>query len=706
MSQAATTVEPMTAPATLTAAQQHAADAVITSLAGPGARLRDDQLTAVSALTAPGARVLVVQATGWGKSAVYWSATAIIRAAGGGPTLIVSPLLSLMRDQVAAAHRGGLSAATLNSSNIGEWSAIEERLRGGDLDVLLVSPERLANPGFGRRVLDALAGNLGLLVIDEAHAVSDWGHDFRPDYRRVADVLRDLNPATPVLATTATANARVTADVAEQLGTQTLVLRGPLARKSLHLNVLDGLSPIQRYAWVAQSLPALPGSGIVYALTVADADRLVDAIRAVHGDDIAVAAYTGQLDADRRHELEDALLHNRVKALVATSALGMGYDKPDLGFVVHVGSPPSPVSYYQQVGRAGRALDDAVVMLLASATDDRIWEYFATATIPDPDKMRDLITALDAADEPQSVVALEASTRFRRTRIELMLKQLAVDGATERTPDGWVSTGTPWTYDAEHYDGIIAVRRREADIMRDYVAGRRCLMRLLTESLDDPQAADCGRCSVCRGRLSEGLPDAVDPQIVRSVTSVLRRSSMVLEPRKMWPGGEFGTRGRVPAGVAAEPGRVLAHADAPEWTEVLAAARNGDEHALGELGDAAVATLSAWVRDTGMRPDVIVSLRLTGTNLAETLAAHLRDVGRRGGGTFPVRMGDPPTDATGAVEAAYWRDHLGDAPDVAGQAVLLVVDASSSGWPITLAAARLREAGATAVLPLLIHRTV
>lgn len=706
MSQAATTVEPMTAPATLTAAQQHAADAVITSLAGPGARLRDDQLTAVSALTAPGARVLVVQATGWGKSAVYWSATAIIRAAGGGPTLIVSPLLSLMRDQVAAAHRGGLSAATLNSSNIGEWSAIEERLRGGDLDVLLVSPERLANPGFGRRVLDALAGNLGLLVIDEAHAVSDWGHDFRPDYRRVADVLRDLNPATPVLATTATANARVTADVAEQLGTQTLVLRGPLARKSLHLNVLDGLSPIQRYAWVAQSLPALPGSGIVYALTVADADRLVDAIRAVHGDDIAVAAYTGQLDADRRHELEDALLHNRVKALVATSALGMGYDKPDLGFVVHVGSPPSPVSYYQQVGRAGRALDDAVVMLLASATDDRIWEYFATATIPDPDKMRDLITALDDADEPQSVVALEASTRFRRTRIELMLKQLAVDGATERTPDGWVSTGTPWTYDAEHYDGIIAVRRREADIMRDYVAGRRCLMRLLTESLDDPQAADCGRCSVCRGRLSEGLPDAVDPQIVRSVTSVLRRSSMVLEPRKMWPGGEFGTRGRVPAGVAAEPGRVLAHADAPEWTEVLAAARNGDEHALGELGDAAVATLSAWVRDTGMRPEVIVSLRLTGTNLAETLAAHLRDVGRRGGGTFPVRMGDPPTDATGAVEAAYWRDHLGDAPDVAGQAVLLVVDASSSGWPITLAAARLREAGATAVLPLLIHRTV
>ena len=699
VSEGATTLGRMAA--TLAPDQLTAANRVITSLAGEGAALRDDQLRAVTALagrpadpTERGARVLVVQATGWGKSAVYWSATAIIRAGGGGPTLIVSPLLSLMRDQVAAAARGGLSAATLNSSNVDEWSMIEAQLRAGDLDVLLVSPERLANPGFGRRVLDALAGNLGLLVIDEAHAVSDWGHDFRPDYRRVADVLRTVNPTTPVLATTATANARVTEDVAAQLdagagGEPTLVLRGPLARKSLHLNVLDGLSPVQRYGWVAQSLPSLPGSGIVYVLTVADADRLVEAIRAVHGDAVAVAAYTGQLDADRRHELEDALLRNEVKALVATSALGMGYDKPDLGFVVHVGSPPSPVSYYQQVGRAGRALDDAVVMLLASQTDDRIWDHFATATIPDPDKMRDLLGALESADEPQSVVQLEAATRFRRTRIELMLKQLAVDGVTDRTPGGWVVTGKPWTYDAEHYEGILAVRRREADIMRAYIAGRTCLMRLLTESLDDPQAADCGRCSVCRGALSEGLPDSVDAEIVRTVTSTLRRTAQTLDPRKMWPGGEFGRRGRISADLLAEPGRVLAHADAPEWVEVLAAARNGDERALAELGDAAVATLAAWVRDTGIRADVIVSLRLTGTVLAETLADHLRKVGKRESDSFSVRMGDPPTDATGAVEAAYWRDHLGDPPDVAGRAVLLVVDANGSGWPITLAAAAL-----------------
>lgn len=712
---------------TLRPADLAAANAVITSLAGPEATLRADQLEAITGLMRPAARVLVVQATGWGKSAVYWAATAILRgrtASGpevtgagsetrGGATLIVSPLLSLMRDQVAAAGRAGLRAATLNSSNVDEWDGIESALRSGELDVLLVSPERLANPGFGRRVLDAMAGRLGLLVIDEAHAISDWGHDFRPDYRRVSDVLQQLNPSTPVLATTATANERVTADVAAQLtagggaDAQTLVLRGPLARKSLHLNVIDGLSPIQRYGWVAQYLPELPGSGIVYVLTVADAERLVGAVRAVHGDDVPVAAYSGQLDADRRHQLEDALLHNEVKALVATSALGMGYDKPDLGFVVHVGSPPSPVSYYQQVGRAGRALDDAVVMLLASATDDAIWEHFATSTIPDPKRMQVVLDALAASGEPMSVVALEAETGLRRGRIELMLKQLAVDGATSRGLDGWSSTGVAWTYDAAHYDGVLGVRRCEADIMRDYVSSRRCLMQLLTESLDDPAAGPCGRCSVCLGRLTEPLAADVDPAVVRSVTVALRRSAQLLEPRKMWPGGAVG-RGRIPAGRLAEPGRVLAHADAPEWSELLAAARNHDPQALADLGEAAVTTLSGWVREVGIRPDVICSLRVTGTSLAEDLAAHLCAVGKRPGASFPVRAGDrAPRDAPGAAEAAHWQERLGEPPSgLAGLAVLLVVDESRSGWPITLAASALREAGARAVMPLLIHRTV
>ncbi|UQE74675.1 DEAD/DEAH box helicase [Gordonia sp. PP30] len=716
----------MAGPIQLNPAQQEVAGRVIAALAGPDARLRPDQETAVAALATPGARALVVQATGWGKSAVYWAATAVIRQAGagnaasgpnptgGGPTLIVSPLLSLMRDQVAAATRAGLRAATLNSSNVDDWAAIEHDLTAGELDVLLVSPERLANPGFGRRVLDTLAGRLGLVVIDEAHAISDWGHDFRPDYRRVADVLQRLNPQTSVLATTATANERVTHDVAQQLqsggGTETLVLRGPLARKSLHLNVIDGLSPIERYGWVADQLPSLPGSGIVYVLTVADADRLVTAIRAVHGDDYPVAAYTGQLPPDERHRLEDDLLANRVKALVATSALGMGFDKPDLGFVVHVGAPPSPVSYYQQVGRAGRALDEAVVVLLASAMDEAVWEYFATATIPDPQRMERLLSAMAAEDRPVSVPQLEALTGMRRTRVELMCKQLAVDGAVERTADGWVRTGQGWSYDAEHYAGVLAVRRREADIMRRYIGGRDCLMKLLTQALDDPRAADCGRCSVCRRALTPPLTETVPREALGTVSAALRRQAQVLEPRKMWPGGVFGTRGRIPAGQLAETGRVLAFADAPQWEDTLRAIRgSGDaaarEQAWDELTRAAVEVLAQWGR-AGIRPELICGLDL-GTGMATELAARLRAVGRRGGGDYPVQPGPGPgRDANGAAEAAHWRDRLGEPPAGTGESVLLVVDETSSTWPIALAAAALREAGAGPVLPLLIHQSV
>src|SRR4051794_15380296 len=709
----------------LTGSRATTAQRVIAAMAGPDARLRDDQATAVAALCEEGARVLVVQATGWGKSAVYWAATACRRSEGAGPTLVVSPLLSLMRDQVAAAERAGLRAATLNSSNIEDWAGIETALRSGALDVLLVSPERLANPGFGRRVLDGLAGRLGLLVIDEAHAVSDWGHDFRPDYRRVSDVLQRLNPTTPVLATTATANQRVTDDVADQLrradpehGGPTLVLRGELARASLELSVVGGssdgsrrsLSPLDRFAWGVDHLPRLEGAGIVYTLTVSDAERLAAAIHEVHGDAVPVAAYTGQLEASQRHALEDALRDNRLKALVATSALGMGYDKPDLGFVVHVGAPPSPVSYYQQVGRAGRAIEHAHAVLLPSDADSAVWEYFATSTIPVPEQVRAVLDVLDrSAGEPMSVVALEAQSGVRRGRVELLLKQLAVDGVVDRVEGGWLRSGAEWVHDAAHYEGVVAVRRREADIMRAYVRGERCLMELLQESLDDPAAQPCGRCSVCRGGLPAGLERAPAPATVAAVTSVLRGQVHGLEPRKMWPGGAFGAKGRIPADQAHEPGRTLVFADAPEWREAVSRMFAHDAAAPPEVLDACVRLLSGWRESWSTRPQVVVDLPAAGmSTLTASVADHLAEVGRLDRASLP-----PPSSApdlrqlSSADEAAFWRDHLDGAADpgaVRGRAVLLVVDASSSLWPVTVGAAVLRRAGASSVLPLLLHR--
>ena len=692
----------------LTDSRASTAQRVIEAMAGGGARLRDDQETAVAALCEPAARVLVVQATGWGKSAVYWVATAIRRSEGAGPTLVVSPLLSLMRDQVAAAARAGLRAATLNSSNFDDWSAIEDGLLAGDIDVLLVSPERLANPGFGRRVLDSLAGRLGLVVIDEAHAVSDWGHDFRPDYRRVSDVLRRLNPETPVLATTATANARVTDDVASQLGDATLVLRGQLARASLELSVVDRLTPLDRYAWVVDHLPRLPGSGIVYTLTVADAERLAAAVAEVHGRDVPVAAYTGQLEPDLRHELEDALRDNRLKALIATSALGMGYDKPDLGFVVHVGAPPSPVSYYQQVGRAGRAIEHAHAVLLPSDADAGVWDYFATATIPVPEQV-DKVLAVLSAEEPQSVAAVEAQSGVRRGRVELMLKQLAVDGVVDRLEGGWVTTGKSWVYDHEHYDGVVAVRRREADIMRAYTRGERCLMELLQTSLDDPHAEPCGRCSVCLGGLPEALDGAPSPETLKKVTDLLRRQVHLLEPRKLWPGGAFGTRGRIAPDDAHEVGRTLIHADAPEWRDTVASLFKVDAAAPEEVGEACVRLLAGWKDSWSQRPEVVVDLPAAGFPvMTASVADHVAARGRLDRASLPAPGRLPDLRAmSSADEAAFWRDALtpGTLPaDVAGRAVLLVVDATSSLWPITVAAAALRRAGASAVLPLLLHR--
>src|SRR6195952_2590703 len=249
---------------------------VLRELTGrPDAAFREGQDAAVATLVERSRRALVVQRTGWGKSAVYFVSTALLRRRGKGPTLLVSPLLALMRDQVAAAARAGIRAVEISSANMTEWDDIAGRLAADDVDVLLVSPERLTNPRFREEQLPGLVARCGLVVGDEAHCVSDWAHDFRPDYRRIRDLLGTLPAGTPVLATTATANERVVADVAEQLGAGGVGVRrvrGPLPRGSLRLGVLRLPADRARLAWLSAHLGDLPGSGIVYTLTVAAAE--------------------------------------------------------------------------------------------------------------------------------------------------------------------------------------------------------------------------------------------------------------------------------------------------------------------------------------------------------------------------------------------------------------------------------------------------
>ena len=685
-----------------------AANQVITALAGPGATVRADQLDAVRVLVCERRRALVVQATGWGKSAVYWIAARAVRDAGSGPVLVVSPLLALMRDQVAAASRAGLRAITLNSSNFDDWSSLERDLTSGSVDVVLVSPERLASPRFVDEVLTHLINNLGLLVIDEAHCISSWGHDFRPDYQRIAALLL-ANPRLPVLATTATANARVTADIATQLGDNTFVQRGELARTSLQLSVLPGLSPIERYAWVADALGMLEGSGIVYVLTVAEATRLAGFLAS---QGFAVAEYSGQLEADERGRVEDALRRNELKAVVATSALGMGYDKPDLAFCLHVGSPSSPVDYYQQVGRAGRALDEAVVTLLPSRSDERLWEWFATASVPDPVEANAVLAALRDAPGPVSVIALETSTGVRRSRVELLVKVLAVDGAVTRSADGWSASGQPWSYDDAKYAALVEARRAEAGLMRSYAAATTCLETLLRLALDDTvgESAQCGRCSVCVGALPAALPRTPSRENLEAATTFLRGLDTVIAPRKLWASGLSGRSGRISPTLAIAESRALAFADDPAWTDIagLLADSSDDIESPDWVLQGLTAVLARWRSSWKARPIAVAAIPSTRRpRFNQSLAAGLAAIGQL---TViePFEISGPhaPSGLSPAARARTVEARIRLRPGIAVPSgpILLVDDTLRTGWTMTISGALLREAGATAILPLVVHQ--
>jgi ATP-dependent DNA helicase RecQ len=674
------------------------------------------QLEAITALVAGRRRVLVVQRTGWGKSAVYFVATALLRARGLGPTVIVSPLLALMRDQVAAAERAGIRAAAINSTNPTEWGEVSSQMRDGEIDVLLVSPERLNNPRFRDEQLPELVRSTGLLVVDEAHCISDWGHDFRPDYRRIRDLLAALPTATPVLATTATANARVVADVDEQLrnsrdgALDVLTLRGPLGRDSLRLGVLTMPSAQDRLAWLASHLGQLPGSGIVYTLTVSAAEDLATMLRSAGHD---VAAYTGRTDPDERLRLEERLRINDVKALIATSALGMGYDKPDLRFVVHLGAPSSPIAYYQQVGRAGRATDSADVLLLPGPEDADIWRYFATASMPREEDAGAVLRALGSAREsggrPMSTAVLETIVDVRRTRLELLLKVLDVDGAVTRVQGGWMSTGEPWTYDADRYARVAQARDGEQRTMLGYLEGATCRMQFLQQSLDDPTATPCGRCDVCAGPwYDSAVPDAAREAAGRALSS----PGVLLDARSSWPSGmsRLGVElsGRIPPGRAVQDGRVLARLSDLGWGQRLRALLDAPDAPVSpELITACSLVLREW--DWVQRPVAVATVPSRRRPiLTSSLGSELARIGRLEDlGALDLVDGGPQGQAGGnsafrlagvwgrlAVPAAMAeRLRELDGP------VLLVDDVVDSRWTLTVAGAALRGAGADAVLP-------
>jgi ATP-dependent DNA helicase RecQ len=681
-----------------------------TALGNPSADFRDGQWECIESLLSR-QRLLVVERTGWGKSMVYFLATRLLRDRGAGTTLLISPLLSLMRNQMAAAARIGIKAVTINSTNADDWEAIGEQVRKNEVDILFVSPERLANDKFREEVLNHIASRVGLFVVDEAHCISDWGHDFRTDYRRIVRVLQLLPANIPVLATTATANDRVVKDVMHQLGDKITLVRGPLIRESLKLQNITMNSPADRMAWLASTIPGLPGSGIVYTLTQRDAERVAEWLR---NNGIKAEAYHASVEGDegdlsRREFLEQKLLNNEIKALVATVALGMGFDKPDLGFVIHFQRPASVVHYYQQVGRAGRAVAEAYGILLCGEEDDSIADYFIRSAFPPQKHVAAVLGELEKADGGLSINELESKLNLRYGQLEKTLKFLSVESPSPvaKIKSKWNATATTRSYqiNQEYVAAIEAIRRAEQKQMQAYMSHNGCLMEFLARTLDDPAADACGKCAGCAG--TRLLDTSVNHDLVNQAALFLKRSFQPIRPRKRWPAGQplagYGLTGMITEELAAREGRALCLWRDAGWGRLVAEGKYTHGRFDDELVQACRAMLEPWKPDpvplwvtcipSLKHPELVPDFAL---RLATALELPFRPVIRK------VKDNPPQKTMENKFQQAKNLDGVFEVANdpLLSSPCLLVDDMIDSGWTFTVAAALLRRAGCPAVFPM------
>jgi len=673
---------------------------------GTEAYFRPGQWEAIETVAVKKNRALVVQRTGWGKSIVYFLATKLLREHGAGPTLLISPLLSLMRNQITMAERIGIHALTINSSNQSEWEEIEGAIAKGRCDLLLISPERLNNARFIETILPTMTGKIGLFVVDEAHCISDWGHDFRPDYRRIVRILKLLPRGVPVLGTTATANDRVVNDVHSQLGKELLILRGPLARESLRLQNIRLETQSERLAWLAENLPTLiklDGSGIVYCLTIADVERVTKWLKK---NGIKAEAYHAGDDKNiDRPLLEDAFYNNEIQVLVATVALGMGYDKPDVSFVVHFQRPGSVVAYYQQVGRAGRAVDRAYGVLLSGVEDDEIQDYFIKSGFPSVEVMKGVIEVLESV-ESLSINEILSRVNTRYSMLEKALKLLELDGAIGMTYDKkklYFRTPNPWEPDIDHINRVTTTRRDELLQMQEYVNHESCLMEFLMRVLDDPEPKSCGRCANCQGK---GFQAEVSHQQVIEAEKFLKGDEIILRPRKRWPVGFFSTT-IIPDYEMLMSGRALCYYGDAGWGRLVRKGKYQDGRFSDELVLAS-ANLIQDIWEPSPAPEwiaAIPSLRHPELvyDFAERLSKQLNIP------FIPVlkRTGDVPEQKT--MENSYMQaSNVQGTLEISGQVrngpVLLIDDIVDSGWTLTLAGWMIINNSCKAVHPFVLAR--
>jgi ATP-dependent DNA helicase RecQ len=692
---------------TTSSLKQQAEELLRRSLNDSRAAFHAGQWEAIEGLVRDKARLLVVQRTGWGKSVVYFLATRLLRDAGSGPTLLISPLLALMRDQIRAAERLGIRAETINSSNPEDWTRVQSELLAGEVDLLLISPERLANAQFRDKLLMPVAERIGLLVVDEAHCISDWGHDFRPDYRRIVRIVQALPRNIPVLTTTATANNRVVEDIQAQLG-NLRAIRGPLARESLRLQNITLPSQAARMAWLAEQVPRLTGSGVIYTLTVRDAQRVAGWLLS---RGIDAHAYFGDMENETRKTLETKLLKNEVKALVATTALGMGFDKPDLGFVIHFQRPASVIHYYQQVGRAGRALDTAYAVLLGGREDDEIADYFLRTAFPPEAHVDMVLKALKHEPGGLSMTLLQKKLNLSHTQIEKVLRTLATEhpSPTEQFESQWFRTPVHYSPDRKKIERLIEVRKREQKRMQDYLHSTECLMAFLQKELDDPDPQPCGRCAVCCG--APLLPENYSTTVANDAVQYLRRCYQKFEPRRKWIGDSLdahGWKGLIPEALRAQTGWALCLWGDAGWGDLVRRGKQ-DGHFDDELVTAATEMVQTHWKPNPPPTWVTCVPSLRHTNLVPDFARRLAKalhltfiscISQKHRTSPQKKMSNSYQQASNLARAFEV-----DAKKVPPEPVLLVDDMVDSRWTLTVVSALLLEAHSGPVHPLALAMT-
>jgi ATP-dependent DNA helicase RecQ len=469
-------------------------------------------------------------------------------------------------------------------------------------------------------------------------------------------------------------------------------MRGTLDRESLALSVLRLPEQAKRMAWLADRIPSFEGSGVVYTLTVADTTRVAGFLRS---QGIDAHAYSGETEHEERLELEERLLANELKSLVATSALGMGFDKPDLGFVVHYQSPGSPIAYYQQVGRAGRALEHAPAVLLSGVEDADIQDFFIETAFPPRQVAERVVRFLEEEARPVKRDEVLDLVNVKPSRLDGMLKILEVDGAVERVEGGYRRTLTAWEYPDERVRLVTEQRRVEQAAMAEYLRTGECLMAFLRRQLDDPGAAPCGRCANCTGEIPS---DVVDRVLVGAARTHLQTADLTLEPRKRWPHGLQQVQGAIPEELRAEPGRVLSIYNDGGWGRLVKSGKFTEGRFGDELVDASVALIrERWLPEpvplwltcvpSASHPDLVPDFA---SRLADALGISFVAVVER------VRSRPPQKEMANShqqfrnVDGAF----AVDGALVRPEPVLLIDDIADSRWTLTVIASALRGAGA------------